>query len=131
MPEKEKTTEIVEETKTEYSGGVKLAQEELDAVKQLQQKYTDVILRIGQNSLQMNSVESTLDELKEKREALTQEHQLLQKNEQEVVKSLTDKYGNGNLDVDSGIFTPNEWFWGFYFIFIFNKISYIIHLTII
>ena len=131
MPEKEKTTEIVEETKTEYSGGVKLEQEELDAVKQLQQKYTDVILRIGQNSLQMNSVESTLDELKEKREALTQEHQLLQKNEQEVVKSLTDKYGNGNLDVDSGIFTPNKWFWGFYFIFIFNKISYIIHLTII
>jgi FtsZ-binding cell division protein ZapB len=56
----------------------------------------------------MNSVESTLDELKEKREALTQEHQLLQKNEQEVVKSLTDKYGNGNLDVDSGIFTPNK-----------------------
>jgi hypothetical protein len=108
MPEKEKTTEIVEETKTEYSGGVKLEQEELDAVKQLQQKYTDVILRIGQNSLQMNSVESTLDELKEKREALTQEHQLLQKNEQEVVKSLTDKYGNGNLDVDSGIFTPNK-----------------------
>jgi hypothetical protein len=85
-----------------------LEQSELDEVKDLQGKYTDVILRMGQASLQVDQIETALDELKEKKEGLVQEHQVLRTTETEMVQRLTEKYGNGNLDVNTGVFTPSD-----------------------
>ena len=45
---------------------VTLEQSELDEVKDLQGKYTDVILRMGQTALQVEQLDTALEELKEK-----------------------------------------------------------------
>ena len=87
---------------------VTLEQSELDEVKDLQGKYTDVILRMGQTSLQVEQLDTALEELKEKKEGLIQEHQELRTTENEMVQRLTEKYGNGNLDVNTGVFTPSD-----------------------
>lgn len=87
---------------------VTLEQSELDEVKDLQGKYTDVILRMGQASLQVEQLDTALEELKEKKEGLVQEHQELRTTENEMVQRLTEKYGNGNLDVNTGVFTPSD-----------------------
>ncbi len=87
---------------------VTLEQSELDEVKDLQGKYTDVILRMGQTALQVEQLDTALEELKEKKEGLIQEHQELRTTENEMVQRLTEKYGNGNLDVNTGVFSPSD-----------------------
>jgi len=39
---------------------------------------------------------------------LLAQHATAQEDERKLVDDLTAKYGIGNLDLDTGIFTPNE-----------------------
>ena len=43
-----------------------------------------------------------------KTEELLAQHNTAQEEEKKIVEELTGKYGVGNLDLDTGIFTPNE-----------------------
>ena len=49
-----------------------------------------------------------LDSLEEAEVQLETRYAETQKTEQEIVKSLNDKYGPGNLDPQTGVFTPVE-----------------------
>ena len=49
-----------------------------------------------------------LFQLKKKDEQYAQKYQNTQAKEKEVAKELNDKYGSGNLDPETGVFTPNS-----------------------
>ena len=61
---------------------------------------------------QYDSVQSTMDEATqvwtEQKDELLAQHVTAQEDERKLVEDLTAKYGIGNLDLDTGIFTPNE-----------------------
>jgi hypothetical protein len=80
---------------------IKLSQEELDTIKQLQQKQQDLINRFGQLEYQMQLLELQKDQLVETIGKL-------QQNEQKTGEALTQKYGNGTVDLESGMFTKTE-----------------------
>jgi hypothetical protein len=82
--------------------------EELDQIKGLQEKYNVLGIQLVQLKLAQKNAEAYLKTLKEQEETL--EGQIIQTNEEEkaLASQLDEKYGAGNLDLESGVFTPNE-----------------------
>jgi hypothetical protein len=77
---------------------IQLSQEELDNIKQLQATQQNLISRFGQVEYQLQVLEAQKDEL-------VTSLARLQEEETSLGKLLTEKYGNGSIDLDSGLFT--------------------------
>ena len=73
----------------------KLTTEELDSIKSIKQEYTNLSFDLGEVELQ----KANLD--REKQNLLNIQNQLIEK---EIVlgKSLTEKYGNGSINIETG-----------------------------
>ena len=77
----------------------KLTQEELQTIAELQQKNNAVVSELGQVELTRMAVEA--------RRANAETYLAdLRKEEDEFGKTLSDKYGIGSIDLDSGEFVP-------------------------
>ena len=78
---------------------IKVTEEEINKVKSLQDKYTEIVARLGQLQLDKSRINQLETELLEN-------FKQLQKDEEYIVTEMNTKYGQGQLDVDSGLFTP-------------------------
>lgn len=97
MPETEKKT-----------AEVKIAAEETEKIRELQNRYTQITVNLGQVSIASERLQENLDSLDTQKDELLAQHATAQEDERNLVEELTSKYGIGNLDLDTGIFTPNE-----------------------
>ena len=82
---------------------IKFTEEEVGQINQLRNEVTQVFLQLGQLSLERKR---KLDELDSLESQLQQTHQELVQREDVLFKSLNEKYGDGNYDPNTGIFTP-------------------------
>jgi hypothetical protein len=80
---------------------IKLSQEEVQTLSQLQSDQQTLVNSFGEVEMRIQLAEIKKDSLVE---ALTS----LRNKEEEVGKTLQDKYGNGTIDLESGIFTKTE-----------------------
>ena len=80
---------------------IKFTEEELNSIGELQNNYLRITNALGQVSvgrLNLNAQEQALkDDLESNRQ-----------NEQNILNSITEKYGPGQLDPTTGVFTPVE-----------------------
>lgn len=84
----------------------KILDEELQEINTLRGKLATTVSEVGQLSLQVQLLEADLVELKSKiTENSTIFRQLLVE-EQEIVKRLSEKYGTGSINFETGEFTP-------------------------
>ena len=80
---------------------IKFTEEEVQSLQNLQRTYQQITLAFGQLSVS----KLALDE----REANLKNMLANTKNEEnELAKSLTEKYGKGSLNIETGEFTPTE-----------------------
>ncbi len=87
---------------------VKITTEESESIRELQSKYTQITVNLGQLSIAMERTKENLTAMDTQRDDLLAQHTSTQEEERKLVEELTSKYGIGNLDLDTGIFTPNE-----------------------
>ena len=80
---------------------IKLSQEELDILNDLQSTQNQIIANLGQ-------LEYNIQLLELQKEKLTEQIEELKKSETKVGQVLTQKYGNGSIDLNSGVFTKTE-----------------------
>jgi hypothetical protein len=76
----------------------KLSEEELQQIKEIKQEYTNLALSLGELELQKANLE------KDKLRFLNYQDQLGNK-ETELAKQLTEKYGNGSINIETGEIT--------------------------
>lgn len=76
----------------------------LNDINQLREQSTDLVYRLGQIEMELIAAEQRLDELKRAKTASIDEYKELQRKEADLVKTLTEKYGTGTLNIDSGEF---------------------------
>ena len=86
----------------------RITDEEKEQVQELQSRYTQVTVNLGQVALAMERLKANLETLESQREELVAQHNIAQEDEKVLVEKLTESYGIANLDLDTGIFTPNE-----------------------
>lgn len=82
---------------------IKFTQEEIGSIEQLKQEVTQVFLQLGQLSLERKKRIEELDNIESE---LHKQHQSLVEKEQILFKSLNEKYGDGDYNPTTGIFTP-------------------------
>lgn len=84
----------------------KFDSEELAKIKDLQTKYQTITARLGQLEVDHLLLGQALDRLEESKGKLQSEYLDVQAEEKEFVTTLNTKYGAGNVDISTGIFTP-------------------------
>ena len=78
---------------------IKFTEDELKSLQELQGTYNQITMAMGQLSLSRLGLDSQEEQLKTTLvDTRTKEN--------ELAKLLTDKYGKGSLNIDTGEFTP-------------------------
>jgi len=80
---------------------IKFTEEELKSLQELQRTYNQITVAFGQVSLSRIGLDAQEESLKT---ALAD----TRTKENELAKTLTDKYGKGSLNIETGEFTPVE-----------------------
>jgi hypothetical protein len=87
---------------------IKLKQEELDSLRKIQSKYQEKIYLFGQFYLERVALDEKIKQLSEAETKARDEYLSVQKEEQDWVNKIAESYGDGNLSLADGTFTPNS-----------------------
>ena len=104
MSEESNLTEKLQEKQSE----IKFTEEELTQVQNIQKSYADTTNKFGQLSLAKLRLEEQELSLAKEHEALTETFNKIQSDEQKFLDEITKKYGQGSLNPETGVFTPNK-----------------------
>jgi hypothetical protein len=85
---------------------VQLTPEELQQIKDLQSKYNQTIFDIGASEAQILAFQQGIEKLQEAKKGLLSDLTTIEQKESELVKSLQEKYGQGNINPETGEVTP-------------------------
>lgn len=87
---------------------VKLQEKELQELKEIQAKNSEIIIGLGTLDLDIEATEVALESLKERRKNLRKDFKDLVERQKKSAKDLQDKYGEGNIDLETGEFAAVE-----------------------
>ena len=87
---------------------IKFTQEELDSLSNLKNAYAQLELSLGKVEMARIQIDQRAEQIEGEKLSLETQINELQKQERVLVASLNEKYGAGNLDPNTGVFTPNE-----------------------
>ena len=85
-----------------------LTPDELVSIKELQTRYNQTILEIGAAEAQLIVFQENIEKLQEAKKGLVSDLKTIEKKESELVASLQEKYGTGNIDLETGEITVNQ-----------------------
>ena len=85
---------------------IKFSEEELQSLNELSQGYQNVQAAFGQMKVQHILAEQQISSLEEAEVQMESDYSDLQEKERELVQQLNEKYGPGQLDPQTGVFTP-------------------------
>lgn len=83
-----------------------LTPEELQQIKDLQSKYNQTIFEIGASEAQILAFQQGIEKLQQAKKGLLSDLTTIEQKESELVKSMQEKYGQGNIDPETGNITP-------------------------
>jgi uncharacterized protein (DUF3084 family) len=98
---------MAEEAKVvEASDEIKFSEEELKELGELQQSYQEKQTLLGQIAVQKILLNQQVEAVENRQVELEGEYEEVQQTERDLVQKLNEKYGPGQLDPQSGVFTP-------------------------
>jgi len=84
----------------------KLTQEEIDQIKNLQQFYNQTVLELGKNEAQYISLNKQMNKVIDEKEKLIKDLETLENKETQLSQELQTKYGQGNINIETGEIIP-------------------------
>ena len=85
---------------------IKFSDEELKELSELQQSYQEKQAILGQLAVQKILIEQQVEAIDTRQAEVESEYSDVQQTERDLVQKLNEKYGPGQLDPESGVFTP-------------------------
>ena len=89
------------------SDPIKFTDSEIKQVNELQGTYVYLQNALGQISIGRIRIEQQLEEFDKAEDNIKQKFVETQTKEREFITTINKKYGDGNLDINTGVFTPN------------------------
>ena len=86
---------------------IKFSEEELKSLSELSQGYQNIQTAFGQIRVQKILAQQQLDNLEETEVNMESDYSDLQQKERDLVAQLNEKYGAGQLNPQTGVFTPS------------------------
>ena len=90
------------------SDPIKISNDELAEIKMLQNKISKKLFELGNLGAEKIEIDRMVQSFVEKDKKLREEWIGLQKLEQEFVDKLIKKYGEGDLDLQEGTYSPSQ-----------------------
>ena len=88
------------------SKDVKFTKDELNSIEELRNNYNSVTNALGMLEVSRMQTEKRLEAIEGDKIRLETQYEQLTMAEKELIDSLTEKYGQGSIDINSGVFTP-------------------------
>ena len=85
---------------------VKFTEKELESLNDLQVKYNTITNQFGQLAIAKLNLEKQTEVVNDQEFKLQEELDQAREEEQGILNDITEKYGPGQLDPQSGVFTP-------------------------
>ena len=86
----------------------KFTEKELEQIKGIQDSYAKIQSEFGQVGISKIRLQEQVDEVKMFELKLSDEFKQVQETEKNLLEEITKKYGDGTLDPETGVFTPNK-----------------------
>lgn len=86
---------------------IKITKEELDAFNKAKTDIQLVMFKLGELYLEKMEMDHIIQELSEKEKLLREDVVKIKKDELALMDNMLKKYGEGNLSLEKGEFTPN------------------------
>jgi hypothetical protein len=90
----------------EASDEIKFSEEELKELGELQTNYQEKQTILGQLAVQKILLDQQVEAIETRQTEVESEYEGVQQSERDLVQKLNEKYGPGQLDPQSGVFTP-------------------------
>lgn len=87
---------------------IRFTEDEMDSLRELQNEYTQKQNLLGQISVQALFMKQQIEELEARKTQVEKEYMEIQQKEKQIVDDLNSKYGEGSLNPETGVFTPNK-----------------------
>lgn len=87
---------------------IQMTEQELQQIQDLRIKYANVTAQLGQLKVEQILVTKQLTRLNDLENQFIKDYEQVQTEEEQFAKTITEKYGIGDVDVESGIFTPES-----------------------
>lgn len=86
---------------------IKITESELAEIRMLQGKFQETIFKLGNLQVEKMQLDAAVTEFVEKEKRLKEDWSSLQKLEQGLLDKIIKTYGEGNLNMNDGTFTPS------------------------
>ena len=87
---------------------IKFTQEELQSISDVQSQYQTAAVQLIQLKISITNTTKYLKELQEKENELTEQIIAISETERKTTQEIEAKYGRGELNIETGVFTPTE-----------------------
>lgn len=87
---------------------IKMLPEELNEIKELQNKINEKVFQFGNLYLEKMQIDSMIKSVADKESSIQTSFQNLQKEENVLIEKILKKYGEGSLDLKAGTFIPEN-----------------------
>jgi hypothetical protein len=104
----DKKVEEVKAPEISEPKALKFTDEELESLQNLQNSYQEKQVALGQLTVQKLLANQQTEVIETRMVELEQEYMKVQQEERDIVAKLNEKYGPGQLDPQTGVFTPNS-----------------------
>ena len=98
--------EEAKKVEVEESKELKFTDDELQSLQGLQTSYQEKQAQLGQIAVQKILLGQQVEAIDNRQVELEGEYEAVQQSERDLVQKLNGKYGPGQLDPQSGVFTP-------------------------
>ena len=85
---------------------IKFTEDELKTLGDLQVSYSTITNKFGQLTIAKLNIDRQLELMGDEEDKLNGELESARDEEQKILNEITEKYGPGQLDPQSGVFTP-------------------------
>jgi len=85
---------------------IKVSQEDIQKINGLRDVYRNLAFQKGQITFQIMDIQETINQLEKLSEEIESKYKGLRDEENKLATELRTKYGNGNINLEDGTFTP-------------------------
>ena len=89
------------------SNPIKLSPEEIQAINSLQTKYADITAKLGQLKREQMLLNTQVQRLTQLEETFSNDYLTIQTEEVKFAEDITKKYGEGEINIETGEFIPS------------------------
>lgn len=79
-----------------------LSSEEMVELKELSDRYSNIVRELGEKDLEIFELEEKVKEFQRDKELLLSDYTLLKDKNEELTSKLIDKYGEGKINLETG-----------------------------